>query len=80
MLLFGREIDVKSLFRVLRAELIASQDGLTTSEIKMAYREYFGEVKNLFLKFDKNVKNLLTGTFSMIAKACVLPVPNLVKI
>ena len=38
-------VEIKSLFRVLRAELIASQDGLTTSEIKSCYKTYFGKVK-----------------------------------
>lgn len=44
MLLFDG-VEIKSLFRVLRAELIASQDGLTTSEIKSCYKTYFGKVK-----------------------------------
>ena len=43
MLLFDG-VEIKSLFRVLRAELIASQDGLTTSEIKSCYKTYFGKV------------------------------------
>ena len=58
-------VEIKSLFRVLRAELIASQDGLTTSEIKSCYKTYFGKV-NIYTFIYFIFRNMTIGLFQSL--------------
>ena len=48
---------LKPGFLVIRSELIASKDGLTTYEISNFYKDYFKEVKGYFIGHVTEIQN-----------------------
>lgn len=59
------DVNLKSI-RVIRSELIASKDGLTTSEISKFYREYFKEPLG---KSERDVENWLDSQTDLCTRS-----------